>query len=175
MVSPDSVRAEGLWTPDPEVLEVNELILDGPLEWQLEISSTGGEDDFLVDGQVSGTAVIECRRCLSDARVDVTADFMMTLMYDPSETALRLDDGGEDDEEHLVFGSPVVDFAPLLAQLFAIELPITALCREDCRGLSRDGVNLNDHPELAGDPKHDHDEHKAPSPFEALKDVDLTQ
>lgn len=174
--SPDSLRAEGLLMPEPEVLEADGLVLHGPLSWQLEVSSTGGEDEFLLDGTVRGTAVLECRRCLSEALVDADAGFMMTMVYDPSETTLRLDEGGDDDEERLVFGLPTVDFGPLLAQLFAIELPITALCREDCKGLSLEGVNLNEHPELA--PEHrslEHDERPAPSPFEALKDVDFSQ
>lgn len=170
--SPDSVRSEGLLTPDQAILDADGLVLDGPLRWEVEVSNTGGEDDFILEGEVSGAAIMECRRCLSDARVEADARFLMTMAYDPAESELRLDEGGEDDDEHLVFGQPDVDLAPLLAQLFAIELPLTALCREDCKGLSLDGVNLNDHPELA---ETDEVEHAAPSPFEVLKDVDLTK
>jgi uncharacterized protein len=71
------------------------------------------------------------------------------MSYRPSEQPLRLEELEEEEEELLVFGQPEVDFAPLLTELVAIEVPLTALCREDCRGLNEDGVNLNEHPELA--------------------------
>jgi uncharacterized metal-binding protein YceD (DUF177 family) len=69
----------------------------------------------------------------------------------------------------LEFAQPLVDFAALLEQLIAIDLPITVLCRADCRGLSIDGVNLNEHPD------HVPAERAATkgSPFDALKDIDL--
>jgi uncharacterized protein len=82
------------------------------------------------------------------------------------------EDGEEGDDELLVFGSPQVDFSAFLTELVAIELPITALCRPDCLGLSEEGVNLNEHPELAPEPKHVKQVDE--SPFAALKDIDIS-
>lgn len=174
--SPDSVQGEGLLEPESDVLDAVGVVLNEPLRWRVEVSNTGGEDDFIIEGEVSGSAIMECRRCLSEAHVDADARFLMTMAYDPKESDLRLDEASEDDEERLVFGSPDVDFAALLAQLFAIELPLTALCRDDCKGLSLDGINLNEHPELADRATQAANANRyGPSPFAALKDVDLTK
>ncbi|MEX2502559.1 MAG: hypothetical protein WD336_09300, partial [Trueperaceae bacterium] len=74
-------------------------------------------------------------------------------------------------EDRLTFGRPEVDFAFLLRQLFAIDMPITSLCREDCRGLATDGVNLNEHPDHV--PSDAHPDRTENSPFAALEDLDL--
>jgi uncharacterized protein len=169
--SADEVVGTGLLEPEPALLEADGLVLDGPLEWGVTVRNTGGDDDFIVDGWVRGHAVQECRRCLTETVTGARATFVMPMLYLAHEAGLRLDEVSEDDEERLVFGRPEVDFAPMLAQLFAIELPLTALCREDCKGLSLDGVNLNEHPELEAEDRVRRD---AASPFEALKDIDLT-
>jgi uncharacterized protein len=169
--SADEVVGTGLLEPEPELLEADGLVLDGPLSWEVTVRNTGGDDDFIVDGRVSGHAVQECRRCLTEVVTEARATFVMPMHYLASEEGLRLDEVSDDDEERLVFGRPEVDFAPLLAQLFAIELPLTALCREDCKGLSLDGVDLNEHPELE---EADRARREEASPFEVLKDIDLT-
>lgn len=142
-------EAEGLLDPADELLEADGLRLAGPIEWQVRVINTGGDDDFVADGEIAATAVLECRRCLTDVEVDVETEFVYPMSYRPSEQPLRLEELEEEEEELLVFGQPEVDFAPLLTELVAIEVPLTALCREDCRGLNEDGVNLNEHPELA--------------------------
>lgn len=169
--SDDEVADEGLLDPAPALLEADGLRLAGPLAWSLTVRRTGGDaDDFLAEGEVEGEAVLECRRCLVDVRVPAHAELFYPMAYRPSRSAVLelAEEAGDDDV--LVFGDPVVDFAPLLLQVFAIELPLTALCREDCRGLSLDGVNLNEHPEHAADAAA---RVEPDSPFARLKDLDL--
>ena len=169
--SDDEVADEGLLDPAPELLQADGLRLAGPLAWSLTVRRTGGDtDDFLVEGEIEGEAVLECRRCLVDVPVPVHAALFYPMSYRPSDDVeLQLaEEAG--DEDLLVFGRPVVDFAPLLVQVLAIDVPLTALCREDCRGLSLDGVNLNEHPEHA---PASVDRTEPASPFAALKDLDL--
>ncbi len=170
--SADEVTGEGALEPEPALLEADGLTLGGPLAWQVAVRNTGGDDDFIVEGTVSGTAVLECRRCLSEVRTEAQAEFVLPMEYRAGESDLRLDEITEDDEELLLFGHPEVDFAPLLAQLFAIELPLTVVCREGCKGLSLDGVDLNEHPELEDEDPQRHQ--AASSPFDVLKDLDIT-
>lgn len=165
--SESEVEAEGVLEPSDELLVADGLSLDGPLEWRVRVVNTGGDDDFIVDGEVSGTAVLECRRCLTEVPIELETDFVYPMTYRPSTAPLTLDELDDDEEERLVFGDPQVDFAPLLTQLFAIEAPLTALCKESCLGLNEDGVNLNEHPELA----KASDKLQAPSPFAALSDA----
>ncbi len=171
--SEDEVSEAGLLQPDDDILVASDTRLAGPLSWSATVQRTGGDDnDFLAHGEVSGQALLECRRCLTDVVVDVEAEFFYPMAYRPSDDpALRL--GEEDGDDLLVFGQPVVDFAPLLSQVFAIDVPLTALCREDCKGLSLDGVNLNEHPEAAQTAAVTEPDKDGSSPFAALKDLDL--
>lgn len=171
--SPDEVTGEGLLQPDQELLDADGLELRQPLAWSLRVFNAGGDDDFVVEGEVHGTAVLECRRCLTEVPTEAAASFVLPMHYVGDEGGLRLDEFGEDDEERLLFGRPDVDFGPYLAQVFAIELPLTVLCREECKGLSLDGVNLNEHPDHVADAERAHEDDRA-SPFDALKDFDLT-
>ena len=165
----DEVSAEGELEPDAAQLEAISLAIRGPLAWSLHVVNAGGDDDFVVTGEVRGTALLECRRCLTEVAEPMTASFVYPMRYRAGDaTMVRLSED-ELDEEILEFEQPLVDFAPLLVQLFAIDLPLTVLCREDCKGLAVDGVNLNDHP------GHVPDERAAAkdSPFDALKNLDL--
>lgn len=166
--SESEVEAEGLLAPSDELLEADGLTLDGPLEWRVRVINTGGDDDFVVDGEVHGQAVLDCRRCLTQVAVQIDTDFVYPMTYRPSELPLTLDELDDEEEERLLFGNPTVDFAQLLTQLVAIEAPLTALCMESCRGLNQEGVNLNEHPELADDKGA---QNARPSPFAALSDA----
>lgn len=172
------VEGEGRLAPSAAELEAAGLRLDGPLDWRVTVRNSGGDDDFIAQGEVSGTAILECRRCLVDVPTEVRADFLYPMAYRPAQERdldLIENGGGATDpedplagEDVLAFGRPEVDFAPLLRQVFAIDLPLTVLCEESCRGLATDGVNLNDHPDhvVAG-------ERDEESPFAALQDLDL--
>lgn len=170
--APLEVRGEGLLAPADELLDADGLRIRGPLEWELTVVNAGGDDDYVLEGSVNGTAINECRRCLTDVDTDVETSFVYPMKYRPSDRPLTLDEFDEDgDEDVLVFGSPQVDFAAFLTQMLAIEQPITVLCKPDCLGLNEEGVNLNEHPELA--PKAQREE-QSKSPFSALRDIDLT-
>src|SRR5690554_5893219 len=171
--APLEVHGEGLLEPAHELLDNDGLRLAGPLEWDLTVINTGGDDDFILEGSVKGVTVNECRRCLTDVETEIGTSFMYNMEYRPSDRPLQLDESDEEGKEDvLVFGSPEVDFAWFLTELLAIEQPITVLCKEACLGLNEEGVNLNEHPELA--PEKPADEESTPrSPCEALRDIDL--
>ncbi len=166
------VSGSGLLLPSDAQLAEDGLRLAAPLNWELSVRTTGGDDDYLLSGNVSGTAIMECRRCLTDVKTKVRAELIYSMSYQPGSKELKLVETGEDDEDRLVFGQPEVDFAPLLRQIFAIELPATVLCQESCKGLSLDGVNLNEFPEHKA-PATDNNADKDKPPFAALKDFKL--
>lgn len=168
----DEVSAEGELEPDAEVLRQHDLRLAEPLHWSLQVINAGGDDDFVVTGEVHGTALLECRRCLTEVVSEVATELVYPMRYRAGdETVVQLSEDDEGEEDLLEFAQPIVDFAPLLVQAFAIDLPLTALCRDDCKGLSIDGVNLNEHPDHVPDTDARASEKR--SPFEALKDIDL--
>lgn len=161
---------EGLLEPAAELLEANAVRLEGPLAWHVTVRGTGGDDDFIVTGEVEGASLIECRRCLKDVATPVTATFAYPMIYRPGHEGLELIEDDEAEEDLLAFGKPSVDFAQLLLEVFSIDQPLTVLCKPDCKGLSVDGVDLNEHPD------HEPPEQETPeetSPFAVLKDLDL--
>lgn len=163
------VSERGLLAPDRDLLAAFGLTLLEPLRWQLTVRSTGGDDDYILQGEVDGAAEIECRRCLEATRAEAGTSFIVQMAYDPAQEASLDLVETEDEEELLVFSEPTVDFANFLAQLFALELPLTVLCKESCRGLALDGVNLNQHPDHVAPGEKAKEE----SPFAALKDLEL--
>jgi uncharacterized protein len=169
----DEVEGSGLLLPSAELQAADGIRLEAPLRWHLTVRATGGADDLIVTGEVAGEVVQECRRCLVDVRTHLQAELLYPMVFRPgrqqhASNVLSLQER-EDDDDVLVFTQPEVDFASLLTQALAIELPLTVLCKEDCKGLSLDGVNLNDHPEHAQNAPQD----DLPSPFSVLKDFEL--
>lgn len=164
------VHGEGELMPSETILEADGLRLAEPIRWDLTVSSTGGDDDFILEGSAEGVAVMECRRCLDDVPVTLSTKFIYPMIYRPGKEGLTLIETDGDDEDTLIFGKPEVDFTELISQVFAIELPLTALCKEDCKGLSNDGVNLNAHPEHL---EAESQQEGTPSPFAVLKDFEV--
>lgn len=163
------VDDEGLLMPSEVLLEADGLRLAKPIHWQLTVRSTGGDDDFLLEGHATTTAIVECRRCLTEVQTEIATEFFYPMMYKPGPAELKLLETNDENDETLLFGKPQVDFAELITQLLAMELPLTVLCKEDCKGLSPEGVNLNEHPEA----EKPIEEVEPESPFAALKDMKL--
>lgn len=169
--SSTEVVAEGDYFPSEELLEQYGLQVDGLLSYHIDVSNAGGDDDFIVQGSIRGTIISECRRCLDPVRTDLDVDFVFAMEYHPSEQPLYLHEPEDyDEDEYLIFGSPVVDFSDVLTQLFAFEEPLTVLCSEGCLGLNEDGINLNHHPELAQQVEEVEEDEES-SPFAQLKDI----
>jgi uncharacterized protein len=174
----DDLTTEGLLAPDPERLVPLDLTLVGPLEWRVRVQRVGGSDDaYLLEGKLSGTAKMPCRRCLDEVDVPLTTKLLYSMDYAPSSrpTAGGLSLRDDDGEDVLVIERPQIDLSELLLEVFALELPLTVLCRPDCKGLSPEGINLNDHPEAASVVSSTNDDESSDnaSPFAVLKDLDL--
>ena len=162
-------EAEGLFAPEPATLAKAGVRLEGPLAWHVTVRNAGGDDDFVVMGEVEGTALLDCRRCLKEVATPVTSSFAYPMIYRPGGEELHLIEDDDADDDLLAFGKPSVDFGPLLLEVFTIDQPITVLCKDDCKGLSVDGVDLNEHPDHVPEEKPVEE----PSPFAVLKDLDL--
>jgi DUF177 domain-containing protein len=95
-------------------------------------------DDVFVTGNLVATVTSQCSRCLvqftSERSLDVSLVFRSGKGYDLRE---QREDEDLDGETVLVEG-PEIDIAEALAQEILLDLPIRALCREDCPGLCPD-------------------------------------
>lgn len=131
MKEPGTAEAEGVIrnaiTAGEEVLP-----LEGDAEWSVTVTSAG--EEFWLSGEVHGTVLMECRRCLKPTPQPVDAYFQHLLEFRPEVEALTLVQN-EDDEDVYRFGEPELDLSFFLAQAFALAMPFTALCDESCKGL----------------------------------------
>lgn len=111
------------------------LGLEGYTPWRVSVTSVSGEggQEFWMSGEIAGKAILECRRCLTPTATPVRAYFQNLLRYAPGVEGLEVLE--QDDEEIFLFGHPNLELEPFLIEAFALELPITVLCKENCKGL----------------------------------------
>lgn len=153
----------GTLLPNQE-LSNEDYRLGGPLDWTLAIYPTGGDDEFVLRGDISGKVTMACRRCLEDVEVQGSSSLLFSMTYNPAvEEPLGLIEGDEDDT--LVFSETEVDFADFLTQIFMVDLPLTAVCEdpETCNDLRN--IIAEDTPDVIED--------ESENPFAVLKDIKL--
>ncbi len=154
----NEVVGKGLLTPLVDFS--SEATFEEPLSWEITVRNTGGEDNFILTGKVEGKVIMSCRRCLEPVKVTSYSELIYKMVYSPNVNRLELIEI-EKDEEYLVFGKPETDFSEFLMQAFVVDLPITALCKEDCPGIIVEGLETKN---LA--PSNS-------SPFAVLKDLQI--
>jgi uncharacterized protein len=130
---------------DDPVLALGEGLELRPVSGTVKFTRT--KNGVLAQTTAEGAIVIECVRCLTDFAQPVAMTFDEEYYATVHPTiGIPLPDPEEADtfrinSNHLlVLGDAVREYA-LLA------LPIAPICREDCRGLSQSGINLNEEPE----------------------------
>lgn len=113
-----------------------------PARWKATVSNVGG-DEFWLSGRIEGDALVECSRCLVPTPVPVKAKLESLLRYSPKVETPRVE-YGEDEQEVVAFGNPMLDLRPFLAEAVSLELPLSVLHAPDCRGLCATcGADLN--------------------------------
>jgi uncharacterized protein len=128
-------------------------------ELELDIQLEGVTEGVLVTAVVTAPLVGECARCL-EAFSSVTSVRFQELF--------TLAEGAADADGY-VLDAGLLDLEPALRDALVLELPLSPLCAEDCRGLcSECGVRLADAP-----PGHGHEQRGAL--WEALKDVRVSE
>jgi len=97
----------------------------GMADLDLTIARVG--DRYTLSGEVVAVLVGPCQRCLEEARIEVVAE--------GTETALRGESEGVDDEDEPYVSGWSLDVGRWVRDLIGTALPLTLLCRDDCRGL----------------------------------------
>ena len=133
--------------PDDLGTEVIGVPAGSDLELDLRLESV--LEGVLVSGEVRGTAVGECVRCLGEVSQPVTAPVTELYAY-PGRTPEEI--GDEDDDDTRELEDDLIDFQPALRDAVVLALPFQPVCRDDCPGLcSECGARLAD------DPGHGHE------------------
>jgi uncharacterized protein len=91
---------------------------------------------LIVQGKFQANVPAECVRCLTDFRQNLEIDFSELYAFNHrslTESGLLLPEDGK------------IDLEPIVREYMLIEIPISPLCRTDCKGLcSICGEDLNE-------------------------------
>lgn len=125
----------------PPDLELNELYGS--------VRATRTPQGILLQSYASVEIDLECVRCLTEFQQLLHIDF--TELYAFSKRYVT-------DSGLLMPETGIIDLAPVLREYFLLEIPISPLCRQDCKGLCPVcGNNLNEsqcyHEDDSGDPR----------------------
>jgi uncharacterized protein len=130
------VRLEESIPPDSEFWGETDLDPRSPLEVRLEAQQAG--PDVVVRGRVSGTFLMECRRCLDPVEVETNEELARVYregderVEEESEDVLMLPPGSE------------LDLTGPVRETVLLAAPRYVYCREECQGLCPQcGTNLN--------------------------------
>lgn len=103
-----------------------------------KISST-----VFIRGKLSAIIDINCSRCLEDTKLSVSADFIYTLIPGKAQTKEDLELEKEELEISQYHGD-FIELTPIICEQIILQIPIKALCSQDCKGLCPQcGTNLN--------------------------------
>ena len=96
-----------------------------------------------IKGKLSATIDVYCSRCLEETNLPIGADFTYTLIPDKAETNEDLE-LKEDELEISHYHGEFLDLMPIICEQIILQIPIKALCKENCKGLCPHcGTNLN--------------------------------
>ena len=129
----------------PDLLSLSPVLFTGRLE--------RAEPGFVLNGRIAFSGTVACARCL--APVPFSRDGEVSWVFVPAHekpladakaargTGGRVERGDEEDGDELrtedldvlYYDDLVVPFDPLVEEQLQLEVPMKALCREDCKGL----------------------------------------
>ncbi|MDO5025934.1 MAG: YceD family protein [Trueperella sp.] len=91
-------------------------------------------DGFLVQGEVSATAVGQCSRCLTDISQEMQENIAEVVFF-PHRQEELIAEGDEEAEEFYVIADDQIDLAPILNDALVLQMSLNPLCQPDCLGL----------------------------------------
>ena len=145
---PGSMRPVQFPAPAPEGLGIDLIGVPAGAAVELDLRLESVMEGVLVSGTATAPLSGECGRCLETVDDELTVDLQELFVYTGSE--------GDEGETARMEGD-LLDLEPVLRDAVVLALPLTPLCRQDCRGLCAEcGERLDDLPE-------DH-AHGAPDP-----------
>ncbi|MGB5218168.1 MAG: DUF177 domain-containing protein [Smithella sp.] len=104
---------------------------------------TKSSGTVFIKGAFSALIDISCSRCLEDAKLTIGSDFAYTLVPAKTETTGEMELKPEELEIGYYNGD-FIDLTPIICEQIILQIPIKALCQEECRGLCQQcGSNLN--------------------------------
>jgi uncharacterized protein len=93
------------------------------------------EQRVLIKGRVSGTAQLECDRCLKPIEQAVDSKLKVEYVTPEVYEAQHAVELNEEDLDLAVFDGESINIDDLVAEELMLALPDHILCRDDCKGI----------------------------------------
>jgi uncharacterized protein len=102
-------------------------------------------DGLFVNGDTEAEVTKRCTRCLKEFTEKMHVDIALTfLSYEKDKTAEGEHELSKRDLEFSFLTNHELDTTDIIREQIALELPISSICREDCKGLcTKCGEDLN--------------------------------
>ncbi len=158
---PGSLRRVQRTVPAPPELGRGMALVPAGSDLVLDLRLESVMEGVLLTGTVEATMTGECGRCLDAISESFTVDIQELFSYPESGPygGVRPRGGSaaapsEDEDELPELIDDMIDLEPLLRDALVLELPMSPLCSEECRGLCAGcGERLAELPD-----NHSHDE-----------------
>jgi len=110
---------------------------------EVNARATREDDRVELAGKISAAVEFDCDRCLTQVRVPVLQAF--DLVYVPPLGTAEEKPLGENDLSVGFYRDETIDLDDLVREQIELALPMSRLCKEDCKGLCPEcGANLNE-------------------------------
>ena len=131
-------QLEGSIPEDSPLWADTGLRFRGPVSMRAKANALSG-GEVLVQGDVSGVRIAECRRCLDEVERPFERSF--TFYYVPATT----EEGADAEVRFLPESGVELDLGPDVREELIFALSEYVVCRDDCQGLCpRCGIDRND-------------------------------
>jgi uncharacterized protein len=139
---PGATRALKRVVPAPPNLGLELISVPEGSDVELDLVLTSVSEGVYVSGNVRGSLVGECGRCLNEISESFEISLAELYAYADSTTEETTDE----DEVGRMQGD-LFDLEPAVRDAVVLTLPVTPLCRPDCPGLCPEcGVHFDDLP-----------------------------
>lgn len=119
-----------LYQPQTQLIDIPSVGFDGDIKINGTVYITGEHSAF-IEAEVDFALKGECTRCLSETRKEFVVELAESVSMD--------------DEEGYPVKNDTVDLTKIVDDLVMMNIPVSFLCKEDCKGLcSGCGTNLNE-------------------------------
>lgn len=127
----ESMRVQLAGTLPPIGEGAGKIEFSGPVQLNGEL--TGAAGSVLVKGTVRATVRLICARCLEPFLYSLEVPLEEVYYY-----------AGKGEEDWISFTGATINMEPEIIKAIVLEIPMKAVCREECRGFCPDcGKNLN--------------------------------
>ncbi len=113
------------------IVEVDQVLT--PLQVNVKVTNT--RTGLYVEGRLETKLSLVCTRCLTPFLYDVTADFTELFMQQTSAASNQSEEEIFFSEEAPSYKGDQLDVTELIYESLLLELPMKALCLDQCKGL----------------------------------------